>query len=547
MHVVELAGGVGGARLADGLQARIGAALTVIVNTGDDLERHGLAIWPDHDTVLYTLASLDDEVRGWGLAGETWAVIDRLTEIGEETWFRLGDRDIATHLVRTDLLRRGVRPTEVAATLRARFRVPATILPMTDSAVRTQVRTDDGWLDFQEYFVHRAQAPTVHEVRFRGVEAATPSPEVLASIEAADLVVVAPSNPIVSVAPILAVPGMQSAIDAARARGVPVVAVSGIVGGRALKGPADRMLQSLGHTSSALGVARLYAGLVDLFVLDALDAHLAPEIEALGMRAHVTDTIMSDDVERERLAGEILTVALGDAVALGDQSRGPGAPRPIGRPRTADLSRTWALVPVRGLEGAKLRLGGQLDAEERYELVSRLLIRVIAAARDSGVIERTVVISPDVAALDLAEAAGATPQHQSSDGLNAALADGRAAARAGGARAILVLPADLPAADAAAVVALLDSARAALAAEGARPLVALVPDRHGTGTNALLLSPPDVIDFSFGPDSRADHRSAANDAGATYLELDGPLTLDIDTADDLVLVEQTLPEVLDVS
>jgi 2-phospho-L-lactate/phosphoenolpyruvate guanylyltransferase len=342
------------------------------------------------------------------------------------------------------------------------------------------------------------------------------------------------------VAPILAVPGMRDAIGAARTRGVPVVAVSGIVGGRALKGPADRMLASLGSASSALGVARLYAGLVDLFVLDEQDALLSPEIEALGMRTLVTDTIMSDDAARERLAGEIL------AAGLGTEDRPASADRQIDRPRTADLSRTWALVPIRGLEAAKLRLGGQLDAEERYDLVSRLLVRIVAAARDSGSIERTIVVSRDAAALDLAEANGAIAHRQSSDGLNAALAEGRAAALSEGASALLVLPADLPAADATTIAALIDDARGALAAKPERALVALVPDRHGTGTNALLLSPPHVIEFAFGPDSRALHRSAADDAGAAYLEIESPLTLDIDTADDLVLVEQAFPEILDV-
>ena len=171
-RVVELAGGVGGAKLADGLQAVVGADLTVVVNTGDDLERHGLQIWPDHDTVAYTLAGLDDEERGWGLADESWTVIDTLAARGEDAWFRLGDRDLATHLVRTERLGRGERPTDVARALGASLGVPATILPMTDDEVRTEIRTPDGWLEFQEYFVHRRQAPEVLEVRFRGIEAA---------------------------------------------------------------------------------------------------------------------------------------------------------------------------------------------------------------------------------------------------------------------------------------------------------------------------------------------------------------------------------------
>jgi LPPG:FO 2-phospho-L-lactate transferase len=189
--------------------------------------------------------------------------------------------------------------------------VPAAILPMTDERVRTAVRTDDGWLPFQEYFVHRHQEPTVHEVRFEGIEAARPTPDVLAAVRDATAIVIAPSNPIVSVAPILALPGLREALLAARARGVPIVAVSGIVGGRALKGPADRMLASLGHDSSALGVARLYADLADTIVIDTVDAALAPAIQALGVRAVVADTIMLDDAGRERLARTVLGVATG--------------------------------------------------------------------------------------------------------------------------------------------------------------------------------------------------------------------------------------------
>ncbi len=306
MKVVELAGGVGGAKLAEGLAAHLGADLTVVVNTGDDLERHGLAIWPDHDTVAYTLAGLDDEVRGWGLRDETWTVMDRLAALGDEPWFRLGDQDLATHVWRTDRLRAGARPTDVALALRAAMGIAPTILPMADVPVRTEVRTDEGWLDFQEYFVHRHQAPTVHEVRFRGVDEARITPEVAAAIAAAEVVVIAPSNPIVSIGPLLAVPGLVPTLAAARSRGVPVVAMSGIIGGVALKGPADRMLTSLGHDSSAVGVARLYRDVADTFVLDAVDAALVPEVEALGLRAVAFDTIMSDDAARARVARELL-------------------------------------------------------------------------------------------------------------------------------------------------------------------------------------------------------------------------------------------------
>ena len=305
--VVALAGGVGGAKLAEGLQAIVGADLTVIVNTADDTERHGLLVCADHDTVMYTLAGLENAEFGWGIAGDTWTTMHALERYGEEGWFRLGDQDLATHIVRTERLRRGERLTTVCRDLQARLGVHAAILPMTDDPVRTQVRTDDGWLDFQDYFVRLRQVPDVREVRLVGIEAARPTPEVDATIDAATAIVVAPSNPIVSVGPILAVPGIAERLAAARARGIRIAAVSGIIGGKALKGPADRMLATLGHEPTALGVARGYAGLIDTFVIDTVDGALAPEVEALGIRAVVTDTIMTDDESRARLARAVLS------------------------------------------------------------------------------------------------------------------------------------------------------------------------------------------------------------------------------------------------
>jgi LPPG:FO 2-phospho-L-lactate transferase len=312
--VVVLAGGVGGAKLAHGVQATVGAELAVVVNTGDDLERHGLLVCPDHDSVLYALAGIDDRDQGWGIRGDTFAVAAQLAAYGEETWFRLGDRDLAAHIVRTARLGSGARGTEVALHLQRSLGIAARILPMADEPVRTQVLTDEGWLDFQEYFVHRRQLPTVLDVRFRGIDAARPTPEVVAALGEARAVVIAPSNPIVSIGPILSVPGMREAVAATRDRGVPVVAVSGIVGGRALRGPADRMLASLGHEATALGVARIYASLIDGFVLDALDTDLAPVVEALGPRVLVTDTLMTDDATRARLAVETLAFAASLAV-----------------------------------------------------------------------------------------------------------------------------------------------------------------------------------------------------------------------------------------
>jgi LPPG:FO 2-phospho-L-lactate transferase len=310
-RVVALAGGVGGAKLADGLQAHIAADLTVVVNTGDDCWRHGLLVMPDHDTVLYNLAGIEQVEWGWGIEGDTHATMTQLGVYGEETWFGLGDRDLALHIVRTARLRGGARLTEACVEAQRSLGIAARILPMSDDPVATEVRTAEGWLEFQEYFVHQRQAPDVLELRFAGIDTAAPTPEVLAAIADAEAIVIAPSNPLVSVAPILDVPGMRQALAAARARGVPVAAVSPIIGGKALKGPADRMLAALGHESSALGVARLYANLIDTYVLDAEDADTTPAVEALGLQPVVTDTIMRDDASRARLAGEVLAAIAG--------------------------------------------------------------------------------------------------------------------------------------------------------------------------------------------------------------------------------------------
>ena len=304
--VVALAGGVGGAKLADGLQAHLGDRLAVVVNTADDCERHGLLVMPDHDTVLYNLAGIEQAALGWGIEGDTHATMDQLGAYGEPTWFSLGDRDLALHIVRTDAVRHGARVTEACLAAQHALGIPARILPMTDAKVATAVDTADGWLEFQEYFVHRRQAPEVLGLRFDGIDGAAPTPEVDAALASAAAIVIGPSNPLVSIGPILAVPGMRARLAAARAGGARTAAVSPIVGGRALKGPADRMLASLGHEASALGVARLYADFVEVFVLDAVDAALAPDIEALGLRALVTDTVMSDDASRAQLAAEVL-------------------------------------------------------------------------------------------------------------------------------------------------------------------------------------------------------------------------------------------------
>jgi len=309
-RVVALAGGVGGAKLAHGLAAVLAPGeLTVIVNTADDEEFHGLLVCPDHDTVLYTLAGLADRERGWGLAGETWAAAGMLERLGEPAWFRLGDTDLAVHVHRTRRLRAGDRLTAVNRDIQRALGVTTPILPMADEPVRTRVLTPDGWLAFQEYFVRLHQAPDVLEVAFAGIETARPTPEVETALATAEAIVLCPSNPFVSIGPILAVPGMRRLVDAARARGVRVAAVSPLVGGRALRGPADRMAASLGGEASATGIARLYAGLVDALLVDDVDAAEAPAIARLGIEPVVGPTVMGDDASRASLAAAAVAAA----------------------------------------------------------------------------------------------------------------------------------------------------------------------------------------------------------------------------------------------
>jgi len=304
IKVVALAGGVGAARFLRGL---VGATdpcgVIAIVNTGDDFVHHGLHISPDLDTVTYTLAGFVNEAAGWGIAGDTTACLEMLGHLGQETWFRLGDRDLAIHLMRTRLLGEGLPLSSVTERIRHAFGLQARILPMTDAPFATLVETPEGVLPFQDYFVRRGWRDPVRALHFRNAKAARPAPGVLEAIDSAEAIIVCPSNPLVSIAPILGVPGIRDAIEQSRA---PVAAVSPIIGGRALKGPADRMLRDLGHASTAAGVARLYEKLADIFVVDKEDAGLVAEIEGLGMRCVAINTMMSTPERARELASAVL-------------------------------------------------------------------------------------------------------------------------------------------------------------------------------------------------------------------------------------------------
>jgi LPPG:FO 2-phospho-L-lactate transferase len=301
MRVTLLAGGTGGTKLAHGFAMLRDVELTVVANVGDDTEVHGLLVCPDVDALLYTLAGLIDTERGWGVAGDTGTAQAMFERYGEPTWFTVGDADLATHAHRSGLLGDGASLTDATAAMASALGIGARILPASDLPWRTVVETDDGDLAFQDYFVRLRQAPDVRGVRHSGD--GTPSGAVLDAMASADVIVIGPSNPIVSIGPILALDGIREALAS---RSEPRTAVSPIVAGAALKGPADRMLGSLGHEVSALGVARLYAGLVDRFVLDEADAHLAPDVKALGMDATALPTVMRSDAERAALAKSLL-------------------------------------------------------------------------------------------------------------------------------------------------------------------------------------------------------------------------------------------------
>ena len=274
--------------------------ITAIVNTGDDVVLHGLHISPDLDTVTYTLADAIDSERGWGLSGETWTAIDALERYGGITWFRLGDRDLATHLYRTQRLSERASLSEITTEIVRAWGLEIRLLPMSDERVETRVVVPgEGEIGFQEYFVGRQHNVPVTEVRFRGVEDSQPAPGVIEAIETAGTVIVCPSNPIVSIGPLLAVPGLREAVTARRDH---TVAVSPIIAGRALKGPADRMLTELGHESSVIGIARMYAPLVSTLVIDDADADKAEAVEAEGIRCVVAPTIMRGRTEAAALA-----------------------------------------------------------------------------------------------------------------------------------------------------------------------------------------------------------------------------------------------------
>ena len=308
-HVLALCGGVGGAKLAAGLAAVLPPErLTIVVNTGDDFEHLGLAISPDIDTVVYTLSGLSDEVRGWGVADESWQALTQLNRLGEADWFRLGDRDLAMHIARTRRLHAGETLSQVTADLARRLGIAPPIVPMSDDPVRTKVLTEAGELDFQRYFVAEQCRPLARAIRFEGAAAARPSPGFAAALGREDLatVIVCPSNPYLSIDPLLAVPGVRARLAGLR---VPRLAVSPIVGGKAIKGPLAKLMVELGASVDGAGVAQHYLGLIDRLMIDEQDRAEASAIEASGVAADVAPTVMRSHADRVALARAALAAA----------------------------------------------------------------------------------------------------------------------------------------------------------------------------------------------------------------------------------------------
>ena len=306
IKVVLLAGGVGGAKMAEGFDGLEDVALSVIGNVADDAAFHGLWVSPDIDTLTYSLAGRIDRTQGWGVKDESHRALEVLKELGEDTWMTLGDRDFGLHIYRNQALQRGQSRSEIAAHVARAFGVESHILLPTDDVVQTRVRVASGWLSFQEYFVREQCRPEVLELKYEGVKAATPTKAALAAIAAADFIVLAPSNPLVSITPILEVPGLRAALHAAKA---PVWAVSPLIGGKAVKGPADRMMKALGLRADALGVAEYYGDLLDGMVIDYADVELTAAIIAQKKRVICEPTLMATHDDKVALAGAIIWAA----------------------------------------------------------------------------------------------------------------------------------------------------------------------------------------------------------------------------------------------
>lgn len=304
--ILVLTGGTGGAKLVEGLAALIDPAeLTIVCNTGDDCVFHGLYISPDIDTITYTLAGLNDTEKGWGLKGDTFTALEQLRRLGNDAWFNLGDKDLATHIARTRLRNEGRKLSEITDQLRRALGVSATILPMSDDRIETRVETPQGEISFQEFFVKERSTPEVFAVHLAGADKSRPAPGVLGAIREADAIVICPSNPVTSIGPILAVPGIRTALEKSEA---PIIGVTPIVGKVAITGPAHKLMRACGLESSPLGVAKAYRQFLNMLVIAREDRAIVPQIETLGVKAVCADIRMNSLADKKRLAGEVLAL-----------------------------------------------------------------------------------------------------------------------------------------------------------------------------------------------------------------------------------------------
>ncbi len=499
--VVVLAGGTGGAKFARGMLDVVGSDLVVVANTGDDVEIYGAYVAPDPDLCTFWLADLIDE-RGWGLAGDTFGVMDGLRDLGADVWFNLGDRDLAIGLRRAERLAAGGRLTETLGELGTALDVAARVLPMTDDPVRTRVRARDSWVPLQEFLIRERGAGPVQDVAFDGIEDAQVTAEVLDALANARAVILGPSNPVISIDPILGVPGMREALAETDA---PVVAVSPVVGGAGPEG-SDCRVPGLGGPYPGRGRCRRPLPWSPRWPRHRRDQPRPGPARA----AH-----RHPDARRNR-------------------------PR-ASRPRDPDLQlgpdgmSTIAVVPVKRFGDAKTRLAEHIGGSTRKALSEAMVTDVLIALRRSKSVDRVIVVTSEPAAEALANGYDAEPVLDDENTTHSAAAMiGVRSARERGARRVLLVPGDCPALDPKEVDALLASA-------GTPPEVLVVPDRHGTGTNALLLSPPDVMEPSFGPGSCARHLELARAAGVTgEVREVTSLGLDVDTMDDLQALRDAL-------
>ena len=520
--VVALSGGIGGAKLALGLSRIVEPEnLLVVANVGDDFEHLGLHISPDADTLMYTLAGLDNTKLGWGRQDESWAFMETLTALGGQDWFRLGDRDLAVHVERTRRLQRGETLSAITANFCRRLGVGPRVLPATDDRLRTRLRTDEGWLDFQDYFVRLQCRPVVREVAFDGAADTRPHPDLLAALrdERLRAVVICPSNPFISVEPILAVLGMREALSACAA---PVIAVSPIIGGRAVKGPTAKMMTELGMIPSAAAVAKRYGELIDGYVMDTSDAEEAAHVKP---KVTLAPTLMTSS-RRARATGP-RRASRGGRACFSEARKGPRS-----------VTGIWAVVPVKEFDGAKQRLSPYLSSDERRALAAIMLEDVLDALSAVRELAGLLVVTVDPVATSLAGRYGARIVTDGArDGhTGAVIAAARLLVREGR-TAMATLPGDIPRLSSAEVAA-------TLAAHQAAPAFTIVPAHDDLGSNMIISCPPDAVPLRFGEDSFYPHLDAARARGIDPLIIRQPgIGMDIDNPVDLVAFLKMSPPV----